>query len=237
MIAGIVPIYIFIIPMSDFQTFLFVLSLSILLPFLSWLFCRKNMDPSYWPFIALIILGVVTELASRWSIRMFDTNAIVINIYSLLECLLIIAQFYCWRGNKQLRRRYLAVAVITGLIWCTENIVRGYLIVQPVFRISYAFAIVILSINEINYLITHASRQLLRNARFLICLGFLVFFLYQILLEGALFISTPQNHVSDIFKEMYAYINTLVNITYAIAIWFIPKRSTFTFPIKPTSDR
>jgi hypothetical protein len=89
---------------------------------------------------------------------------------------------------------------------------------------------VVLTINEINYLIIHENKNLLKNARFLICTAFLIYFLYEILLEGAFTISAKGNNVTaDKVIQLSAYINVLVNILYGIAIWYIPKRISFNF--------
>jgi hypothetical protein len=95
-----------------------------------------------------------------------------------------------------------------------------------VFRISYAFLLVMLSINEINYLITHENRQLFRNARFLICMGFIIFFLYQVLFEGSLYIAETDGNtaISNKIISLAIYVNVLVNIIYAVAMLFIPEQ-------------
>jgi hypothetical protein len=97
---------------------------------------------------------------------------------------------------------------------------------SPFFHVSYSFVIVMLSINEINYLITHENRQLFRNGRFLICLGFIIFFIYQILYEGSYYISRqdPNPVVTITITSYSAYINVLTNIIYAIALLYIPSK-------------
>ena len=69
--------------------------------------------------------------------------------------------------------------------------------IGTIFRVSEAFILVILSINEINYLLINDNKNLLKNARFLICAGFLIYFLYQILLEGSIYISSQQKGISQ----------------------------------------
>lgn len=209
----------------------FILSLVIFFPLVSWLLRYKNMEPGYWPFLWLVALAAITEITSRLCIYYFRTNEAVINIYSLAECMLIIYQFYIWRKNKLARKWIIAIGVLFILVWVVENIIAGTINnFVPVFRISYAFLLVIISINEINYLITHENRGLLTNARFLICLAFIIFFLYQILFEAAFRISINQSSVvtNKIF-EMQIYINLLVNVIYGVAIWFIPRKGIFDF--------
>ena len=205
----------------------FLLSLSILLPFIVGLMRFRKIHTSYRPFLALIALGVLTELLSRWSIRRFQSNAVVTNVYFLLECMLILYQFYSWRFYTKPRKWYWIVPVIFAITWIVENIVFNKINdFSPFFHVSYSFVIVMLSINEINYLITHDNRQLFRNGQFLICLGFIIFFIYQILYEGSYYISRqdPNPVVTVTITSYSAYINVLTNIIYAIAILYLPAK-------------
>lgn len=211
--------------MNNFASFL--LSQSILLPLLIALARIRKIQSNYYPFVALIALAALTELLSFIAIRLFETNAVVSNIYCLLECLLILYQFYRWRFYTQPRRWYWIIPTFCVLVWVTENLVfMNITSFGPVFRISYAFLVVMLSINEINYLITHENRQLFRNARFIICIGFIIFFLYQILFEGSLYIAQADNSpmISNKIISLSAYINVLVNIIYAVAMLLIPEK-------------
>lgn len=207
--------------MNNFVNFLF--SQSILLPLLIGLIRIRKIQSNYHPFLALIIVGTLSELASFISIRLFKTNAVVSNIYSLVECMLILYQFYRWRFYTKPRRWYWVIPALILLIWITENLVFMYITrFGPVFRISYAFVIVMLSINEINYLITHENRQLFRNASFLICIGFIIFFLYQLLFEGALFIAVSEPAIYRRIFSLQVYVNVFVNVIYAAAMLLIP---------------
>lgn len=209
------------------NTISFLFSQLILLPLIIGLIRIRKIQSNYYPFVALIILGALSELLSFLSIRLFGSNAVVSNIYTLLECMLILYQFYRWRFYAQPRKWHLIIPAICLLIWITENLVFMYITqFRPAFRISYAFVIVMISINEINYLITHENRQLFKNARFLICIGFIIFFLYQILFEGSYYFSkigsTPV--VSNKIFALQVYVNAFVNVIYAAAMLFIPEK-------------
>jgi len=60
----------------------------------------------------------------------------------------------------------------------------------------------------------------------------LIFFLYQILLEGSIYISNQsqqQGSITARIIEVSSYINAFVNIIYGIAVWYIPKRTSLQF--------
>lgn len=211
--------------MNNFESFL--VSQLLLLPLIIGLIRIRKIQSSYYPFLALLILGEINEIVSFLCIRYYETNVVPFNIYSLLECLLILYQFYRWRFYAKPRSWYWAVPVVITLAWITEYLVFMQIThFSFVFRVSYAFMIVMLSINEINYLITHENRQLFKNARFLICLGFIIYFLYQILFEGAyLIIANDRNEVvSNKIISLQVYVNALANIIFAVAMWFVPEK-------------
>lgn len=215
--------------MNIFVSFLF--AQSILLPVIIGLIRIRKIQRSYYPFVALIMLGALSELFSFLSIRYYQSNAVVSNTWCLVECLLILYQFYRWRFYAKPRAWYWMVPAVCVLIWITENIVFMQITrFGHVFRISYAFLLVMLSINEINYLITHENRQLFKNARFLICIGFIIYFLYQILFEGSFYrLEINKNEVvSNKIISLLVYINVLTNAIFAVAMLFIPvKMSDF----------
>lgn len=216
------------------KDFLFLMSMTVLFPFISGLVRLRMISRLYRPFLLLIATGVLSEIISRIAINYFRNNAVVLNIFSLTECLLIIAQFYYWRYHSRTRRWYPYFGIVCIGIWIWENLFYrdGFVEVGTVFRVSEAFILVILSINEINYLLINDNKNLLKNARFLICAGFLIFFLYQILLEGSIYISNEskqQGSITARIIEVASYINAFVNIIYGIAVWYIPKRTSLQF--------
>lgn len=217
----------------------FLMSLVVLFPFISGLVRLKDIGQTYWPFLLMITAAVIAEVTSYITIGIWKTNTAVINIYSLVECLLIITQFYYWRYYSNTRRWYPLFGLACIIIWIIDNLVSGNVVssVGVLYRISSAFIIVVLSINEINYLIIHDSRKLLKNARFLICTGFLIYFLYQILLEGSIYIHHMKENATAVkIIELSMYINLFVNIVYGIAVWFIPKRTKLRFKNTAEAD-
>lgn len=201
----------------------FILSLLVLLPLTIGLIRYKRIKNDYRPFLVVIMLAVLAELFSYMTIKLFKNNAVVSNVYYLLECMLLLYQFYRWRFYTTPRSWYWVIPAVFLLIWIMENLV--YLQItefSPVFRISYSFLLVVLGINEINYLITHENRQLFRNARFLMCIGFIIYFLYQILFEGSLYVVTNRD-ISNKIILLSICVNALANIIYAAAMWFIPE--------------
>ena len=118
------------------------------------------------------------------------------------------------------------------LLWIVCNLVFFHLkdYDLPYYRILSSFVIVILSINGINRMIIEESRALYKNARFVICLGFIIFFLYYILFEGAFLIGkTDKSEVSREIIRLFTNVNAFVNGLYLVAVILIPNKRTSAF--------
>lgn len=215
---------------------IFLISQTILLPIIAGLIRLRRIDKSYQPFYILLWVGFVTEVISFILIKGFHAhNAIPINIYTLLEWTLIAWQFHVWGFLKQKPRIFYGFLGLATLFWIIVNLVYGQITAfSPYFRIFYYCTIVLLSIRTINFMITHENRNLFRNPRFLICIGFIIYFFYMILYYWASTVSNTNNHtvtttvtMTRIFYLM-AYINALTNAIYAIALLLLPARVKFT---------
>lgn len=216
--------------MNSFFTFL--LSEIVFIPFCVAIFRWKRIDRAYYPFLVLLALGVLTEVVSFWVCHGLNpSNAWVVNVYGLLEYVLIILQFYRWNSFRLGVGFYLLQAG-SLLVWVVCNLVffhlRDYDL--PVYRLLSSFVIVILSINEINRMIIHESGHLYKNARFIICLGFIIFFLYYILYEGAFMVGkTDKSQVSVDIIHLFNKVNAFVNGLYLVAVILIPRKRNSAF--------
>jgi len=100
----------------------------------------------------------------------------------------------------------------------------------PLYRILYPFLVVILSINEINRMIIHANGQLYKNARFILCLGFIIYFLYLILYEGAFLVSkVDKTEVSNEIIHLFGKVNVFANGIYLLVVFLVPRRRDSAF--------
>jgi hypothetical protein len=210
---------------------IFLISQTILLPIIAGLIRLRRIGKSYQPFYILLWIGFLTEVISFILIKHYHrSNSIPINLYTLVEWTLIAWQFHVWGFLKQKVWVFYALLMAVALFWAIENLVFGKITdFSPYFCSSYAFGIVLLSIRTINFMITH-DRNLFRNTKFLICIGFIIYFLYMILYYWASAVSMYGKSVASSTSIFYlmAYINALTNIIYAIAFLLIPARVKFT---------
>ena len=211
--------------------FAFLLSQSILLPIIIGLIRLRRLDKGYRPFFILLCIGFMTEVISFILIQGFGKyNTIPTNIYALLEWTLIACLFHNWGFLRQKKNWFYALLAFTTLFWITENLVfRQIALFSPYFLFFYFFLIVLLSINKINFMITHDNRNLFRNPKFLICIGFIIYFIYMIVYYWAFEVSMfGKSEIAVNINFLMSYVNVFTNIIYAIAFLLIPAPQKFT---------
>jgi hypothetical protein len=210
---------------------IFLISQSILLPLIAGLVRLRLIGRTYQPFFILILTGFLTEIISFIAIKWISgSNAVPSNINAFLEFTLILWQFYIWHHTKLHRRLFYCIWALCGLCWATENLFFWKITeFSPYFRFLASFVIVLLSVNKINFMITHDNRNLFRSPVFLICIGFIIYFIYKILYEWSFQVSLfGSTEISRTIIFWMAYVNVLANIIYAIAFLLIPAPQKFT---------
>jgi hypothetical protein len=204
----------------------FVISQSIWIPIIIGLVRFKIIKSEYLPFFWLLVVGLITEFISFLLIRYashghsYGSNAVPTNLFVLAEWLLLAYQFHIWGFLKKRKRFYYLLISLPVFIWIVENIIFGKIdVFSPYFRILYAFLITLAGITEINYRITHDNKNLFRSPKFIICIGLILFFVYQILYEWAYqvsLIAAPTGFTTSIIS-LFAYIDAITNIIFGIA--------------------
>src|SRR5690242_5473292 len=103
----------------SYMTFSIICSHSILIPAVLALFRMKKVLKDFYPFIILLWLGLLNETISLAFLYTRQGNAINSNIFTLVEFLLILYQFYRWDLLRPLD--YLIFAVMLTGVWITDN--------------------------------------------------------------------------------------------------------------------
>jgi hypothetical protein len=180
------------------------------------------------PFLVLMWVALLNELLSDIVIGYFHTNSVNSNIYVLVEALIVVWQFSRWRLFPG-TRPYLWIAGLLAAFWIGENLVYSNLrVFNSYFRVVYALVIVLLSIQLVNKLIVAEQRSLLRNAIFLICLGFTLFYTYKIMVE--IFWIYGLNASRDFRSKVFFisnFVNLFSNLIFAVAILWMPRKREF----------
>lgn len=210
--------------------FLFLISQSVLLPIIAGLIRFRRLERAYRPFLSLLFIGFAVEIISFILMNCKKSNAIPVNIYYLIEWTLLAWQFHTWGFMRQKEKAFYGLLGLGAAIWVIEYLLCWKInTFSPYFLFFYSFVLVLLSVNEINFMITHYNRNLFRNPKFLICIGFIIYFVYTIVDNWAFEISkTGKSAISVTISFWVAYVNALANIIYAVAFILIPTPQKFT---------
>ncbi|MBS1565834.1 MAG: hypothetical protein JST39_15710 [Bacteroidetes bacterium] len=206
----------------------FLFSLTIVFPAIAGVVRYRSADRSYRPFFYYIFYSLFNELFVYFYIQPYTgKKGAIVNweIFNLAECLLLLLQFYYWKRFQRYEKWFLVLMGMAVLCWALENFYLSNIYAfNPVFLIGYSFLLVLLSINTINHEVVHYSRSISRNPLFIICVGFVIFFIYTIVVFTILATNHHNSAFSSVF-EIRVYINALTNILYAIGIFFVPRKS------------
>lgn len=190
----------------------------------------KQISPIYYPFLICIWLALLNETLSFVLEKAGLYSNVNNNIYVLGESLLISWQFQKWK----LLSRKMFIIVMAGLIltWTIENIIINSIFnITSYYRILYSFLIVLMSITQLNVLIARERKSLFKNSAFLLCIGFIIYYTYKVLVE--MFWLYGLNSGSGFRKSVYAillYLNFFVNLIYALAVLWMPRKHRFSLP-------
>jgi hypothetical protein len=213
-----------------YQTLLEISSYSVGIGALIGLVRFKQVSSTYFPFILLLWVGLLTEIITIFSIDLFKSNAVTSNIYVLVESLLILWFFKNLEPDRKNNLRFNILALLFLAAWITDNFFISRITrFSSYFRILYSFITVLMSIHMINRLILEERSGIIKNSIFLITIGFIVFFTYKTLIE--IFWVYGLNASRDFRVEVYRimiYINLAVNLIYALAVLWIPKKREYT---------
>jgi hypothetical protein len=207
-----------------------IFSLSILLAGIIAIFRFGQIRDVYRPFIYLIWLACINELLSIYLLFHHHYTIVNYTIYSICEAFLLLWFFKNLGIFKHRKLFFYFLVVLFTVIWIIESFFskRFGSRFNYYFDIVYSFFVVLLSIRAINNLL-FTERDLLKNPTFLICIGTVIFFTYEII---ETMFSLYGLKASEIFTQnvqsLLMIVNLLSNLIYALAILWMRKRQAFT---------
>jgi len=211
------------------KTGAFILSLSILIPMIIGLVRYGLIPVSYRPLLYLLFIGFINEMVCYFFFYN-SSNALPTNIYFLCEFLLYALQFRKWKNI--LRNNWLFKSLVFGMsaLWFTENIVfQKIIIFSPLFQVCYSFMLVLIAVNQLNWLIVNEKSNIITNPIFIICIAIIIFFSYKVLTE--VFYYYAQSLIKNNIFVIEECLNVAYNVLLAIAIICIPRKRDFTQPL------
>ena len=189
----------------------------------------KNINEMYYPFIFCVWIGCINETLSIFLMLRGYQSLVNNNIYVLVESLLLIwflKKIGVFRKHGSLFNLFNILLII---FWVSEtflfkNITQN----STFFRIFYSLVVVLFSITAVNHLVFSNRKNLLGNSTFLLCISFIIYFSYKILVQA--FVANGVSRNSSFLLNLYLimiYINLGVNLLYALAVLWMPEKLRF----------
>ena len=210
-------------------THLFLLSLSVVFAAILGVVRFRKMDPDYHPFIYYVWLGLVVEIAAYILLSNKKENIVsyLFNFFAIGEFYLLTLLFYNWGLFKRERAVFVSIIFVSILLYACTLYIRGYDKVNYFARIVNSFALIFFSISSFNKMILNERSNIFKNPKFWICIGIVIFYTYFILVytEKLSFLNIKRS-TDFVIKvwQINAYANLLVNLLYAVAVIWIPRK-------------
>ena len=205
-------------------------SFSAFLPAIAAIFFYRRTPKGYFPLFLMFWIGVFNEMLSHYLNQAIKSSAVNGNIYVLIEGLLLLWLFKNW---GRLNNKYINLPVLAALFlitWGIDNfILNSVFQINSLYRCVYAFTIVFLALDQINFIVATHRKSILKESTFLLSVGFVMYFFYKVLIESFYLFDFGVSKILiiNLYKIMQI-VNLVCNIIFTIAILWIKKRQTFT---------
>lgn len=209
------------------MTFSIICSHSILIPAILALFRIKVVLKDFYPFIILLWLGLLNETISLAFLYTRKANAINSNIFTLVEFLLILYQFYRWGLLRPVDYLFFAV-VLTG-VWITDNFwLNNIRDNNSLFRFVYSMIILMLCLGQIARIMVLQDLWFKGNAVFLICLTFIFFYAFKGWVESfnMLHLGLSETFRSKLWLTLNM-VDLITNLSLTVAVIWMPTKQRF----------
>ena len=191
----------------------------------------KKITGSYYPFLYCLWLGCLNELLNNYLILNGYQTLINNNIYVLAESLFLIGYFQA-TGLFKKARPPIILTLSLLVVWITETlIIKSITVNSTYFRIFYSLMIVFLSTNLVTQILFTHKKSLIKDARFLLSIAFIFYFAYKALVQAFVIYGISRN--STFLLNIYIimiYVNFFVNLVYALAILWMPRKIKYSLP-------
>jgi hypothetical protein len=207
-------------------------TLSIILPFLAGWARFRTIRQIWWPLLVVLSAGLLIEINSIFNVWFTGRDKTAFsNIYTFLEITLTIILFRKWGHTLQNKSAFCTVLLLITSVWVTDNLFLGRIrMFSPYSLIPMYICMVMLSVNEINWMIINVRGNLFRQPVFLVCLALLMLFSFFVLVEIFYFYA-PDSTVRQNIYKIQQYINIIYNCLLTLSFLCIPKKADFIQPL------
>lgn len=210
----------------------FYLSLSIGIAVIIGIVRFRRIDPSYYPFIFNCSAALLIELLHRVLMETGHPKLFIflLNTFSYVDFFLFTWLFHNWGLFNRKKTTFIVIAGIFFIIWVATNAIdTGFVKLNLYFFIVYSFALIFFSVSTFNRMVVHERSSIFKNPKFWICLGIIIFYSFFVVWSSTGFsFHKTSNEFRRGLQAINVYSNLLVNLLYAVAVIWIPRKKNFT---------
>lgn len=206
-----------------------LLSMSVLIPVAATIIKMRVINRSYIPFIILIYAGFFNEVLTFIKASKGEYTLVYLNVFSLVEVLLLLWQFKLWELIGSRFVFYLTMIVMI-LLWITESLLSTSIFtkVNTLYILVSSSCIMLFSIQLHTSRMFANTNKLKFDPKFIISIGLMLYFFYIIIVEA--FLAYGAGITKDFriwMQEIFAYVNFITNCLFAIAILCFKPRQRY----------
>ena len=214
------------------STVQFLLSLTIAIAAVIGIIRYRKMNPDYHPLVYSAILATIFEIAFEFIKYEYHPRIYMIMgiVYPLVDFLLLAWLFHNWglfNRNKKLFGTILGAFFIAWAVSAYLSIITKRSEAIYFFIFLYSTALILFSVNTFNRFVVQERVNIFKNPKFWVCIGVIIFYTFFILTTIPLLPGFDGTFTKK-FQEMRFYVNALVNLIYAIAVLWIPRKKPIT---------
>lgn len=212
----------------------FILSLSITFTVIIGVIRYNVIDPSYYPFFYLAGIALLVEIMNfiLAKNKMYEALSVMMNIFHFTEFFFYTWLFHAWGLFNFKRNVFLLIISIFFICWAALIFGAGT-VKKPgyYFPVIYAIALLFFAVTTFNKLVIQDRGPIIKNPKFWILTGVIIFFSFYLLIESAN-LSVFGKNASIVFRRglygIVSYTNLIVNLMFATAALCIPRKKNFT---------
>lgn len=214
------------------STVQFLFSMTIAIAAIIGIIRYRKMDPVYHPLVYSAILATLFEIAFEYVKYEYHPHIYMTNyfVFPLIDFMVFAWLFHNWglfNRNKKLFRIILFGFFIAWAITTYLSIAAVKMHPNYFFIFFYSSALILFSVNTFNRFVVQERVNIFKNPKFWVCIGVIIFYTFFILTTIPLLPGFDGTFTKK-FQEMRFYVNALVNLIYAIAVLWIPRKKPIT---------
>ena len=211
---------------------MFVLSMSIIIPAIIGIVRWRVIDAAYYPFIYNIVVVLLVEIINgthKFSVATTE----LLNIFSIIDFCLFAWLFHNWGLFNYNKNRFTIIITSFCVVWIYITFfLIGFTKINNPFLLIYSFALIIFSVTTFNKIVVQERVNIFTNAKFWICIGIIIFYSFFIVtratdLSAGLLLTISKPFLRSL-QTINNYSNVLVNLLYAVAVIWIPRKKNIT---------